>query len=145
MRNRIDLYSRVSVAIVLAMLTSQLLVQEVFLGYSPRVRTDLADRVVETSLAMVNFDNYRTMFSKNREAETAIAQSPEEALEQLAKVPYKKTLISGVYAKETGNAHLTRINVQEIDWVSVDYQKRDGTIITVEIPRGGQKPEPGLY
>ena len=147
MRNRIDLYSRVSVAIVLALLTSQLLVQEVFLGYSPRVRPDLADRVVETTLALVNFDNYRNFF--NREERTdytkALANNENEAREQLDRVSFQPTVIKGVYAKETGNAYMTRINVYEIDWVTVDYQRKDGSMIKLEIPRGTDTPPPGMF
>ncbi|MBI4136812.1 hypothetical protein HY469_02005 [Candidatus Roizmanbacteria bacterium] len=147
MRNRIDLYSRVSVAIVLALLTSQLLVQEVFLGYSPRVRPDLADRLVETTLTLVNFDNYSNIF--NRDSGTdytkALASNENEAIEQLDHVPFQSTVIKGVYAKETGNAYMSRINVHEVDWVTVDYQRKDGSMIKLEIPRGTQPPPPGLF
>ena len=145
MRNRIDLYSRVSVAIVLALLTSQLLVQEVFLGYSPRVRTDLADRVVETSLAMINFDNYRNFFRRDSNIESTLAQNEAEAHDQLDKISFKPTVIKGVYARETENAVETRINIPEIDWIEIDYQKKDGSTVKVKIPRGTDTPPPGLF
>ena len=149
MRNKIDLYSRISVAIVLAFLTSQLLVQEVFLSYSPSIRPDLADRVVETSLAFVNIDNYRNFFAGQREERTdfsaTLASNETEALDHLGQVNFTPTIIRGVYAKETGNAALYRINVKEIDWVEIFYEKKDGTIERIKIPRGTQPPPPGMF
>ena len=144
MRNKIDLYSRISIAIVLAFLTSELLVQEVFLARSPQIRTDFADRVVETSLAFVNVDNYASLF-QGKGFFNHDPQSPGSIEDSLADAPLLPTAIKGVYAKETENASHVDIFYDEVDWVEIFYEKKDGTIEKIKIPKGTQPPPPGLF
>jgi hypothetical protein len=144
MRNKIDLYSRISIALVLAFLTSELLVQEVFLARSPNIRPDFSDRLVETSLAFVNIDNYRSLFQGNgffRKDEN----SPRLIEENLASKPFIQTGIKGVYARETEKAKQTEIVYDEIDWVEIFYETKSGTMEKIKIPRGTEPPPPGLY
>lgn len=144
MRNKIHIYSRISLAIVLAFLTSELLVQEVFLAETPRIRQDLADRVVNTSLAFVNIDNYRNLFQGQGFFQKD-PNSPQSIRDSLAKTPLNPTAIKGVYAKETDNAEQIEIIYDEVDWVQMTYVKKDGTTEIIQIPAGTEPPPPGLY
>ena len=144
MRNRIDLYSRISVAIVLAFITSQLLVQEVFLAHSPNIRPDIADRVVETSLAFINIDNYIAFF-KGNDFGPRDPSSPGNIQRNLAEQTLQPTAIKGVYAKENEYARHTEIIHDEIDWIEIFYERKDGTIEKIRIPRGTEPPPPGLF
>ena len=148
MKNKIDFYSRITIGLVLALLTSQLLVKEVFLGYTPRIRPDLADIVVEKTLTLVNIDNYLALF-RGKPTELpqtgTIAKTPAQAKQELAKVPFKPTIVKGVYAKETADASLIEMRFSEVEWVKVKYQKKDGTIIDLNIPKGTQPPPAGMF
>jgi len=143
MKNKIDFYSKITIAIVLALLTSQLLVKEVFLGYSPRIRSDLADVVMEKGLALINIDNYLALFKGK--SGSNLAKSEEEAKKELEKVSLKATLVKGVYAKETENAAFIEVNMNEVSWVEIPYQKASGETIMLRIPQGTKPPAPGLF
>lgn len=145
MRNRIDLYSRISVAIVLAFLTSQLLVQEVFLAKSPNIRRDFSDRLVETTLALINVDNYIAFFRGEGAFRDGDPSSPGQIQKDLAEKPFQPTAIKGVYAKETDYAKETEIVYDEVEWIEIFYQKKDGSIEKIKIPNGTAPPPPGLF
>ncbi len=143
MKNKIDFYSKITIAIVLALLTSQLLVKEVFLGYSPRIRPDLADVVMEKGLALINIDNYLALFKGK--SGSNLAKSEEEAKKELEKVSLKATLVKGVYAKETENAAFIEVNMNEVSWVEIPYQKASGETIMLRIPQGTKPPASGMF
>lgn len=143
MKNKIDFYSKITIAIVLALLTSQLLVKEVFLGYSPRIRSDLADVVMEKGLALINIDNYLALFKGK--SGSNLAKSEEEAKKELEKVSLKATLVKGVYAKETENAAFIEVNMNEVSWVEIPYQKASGETIMLRIPQGTKPPASGMF
>lgn len=137
----IRIYSKVAVALVAAVLTSQLLVREVFLGYTPRVRTDLADRLVERSIALINLDRYPPFnrgTTRPRIADTATLA------EQFATLP-ARAIIPGVYAKEIEGASYTEIHFEQIDWVEIQYRRKNGMIETIKIPRGTAPPPEGIF
>lgn len=148
MKSKIDFYSKITIALVAALLTSQLLVREVFLGYSPRIRPDIADVLVEKSLALINIDNYLAFFrgkpSSLPETEQP-AKTAQQAKQELAQIPFKETLIKGVYAKETEDAVLTEVKFEEVDWIDVSYQRASGEVTTIRIPKGQTPPPPGLF
>lgn len=145
MMNKFHIYARITVALVAALLTSQLLVQEVFLGATPNVRPDVADRLVEKSLALINVDNYIAFFRGKNNQSNTIAKNEEDAKNKLKSVGFQPTLVKGVYAKEIQNAALFEIRIPEVDWVPVSYTKADGEVIQLYIPRGEQPPPPGLF
>ncbi|MBI4129870.1 hypothetical protein HY468_00990 [Candidatus Roizmanbacteria bacterium] len=147
MFRRFEPYSKILIALVLALLTSQLLVREVFLGYSPALRPDIADRFVETALALINVDNYLAFF-RGRENQTPLplgAPTPTpNILDQLAAIPPRQ-IVKGVYAKETEDVAYTEIHYNEIEWVNYPYRRNDGTQVTIQVPRGQQAPPAGLF
>lgn len=148
MKTKIDFYSRITIALVAALLTSQLLVREVFLGYSPRIRPDLADVLVERSLALINIDNYLAFFRGKPETlpETGkLAKTPEQARQELAGIPFRETFIKGVLAKETDNASLIQVTMDEVEWVEIPYSRANGELTTIKIPKGQAPPPPGLF
>ena len=142
----ISRYSKILVAFVLAIVASELLVKEVFLGYSPQVRPDLADHVVERSMALINTDNYIAFFSgenrppSKREQKENIAQY-KEVTEQTPAVQ----IVPGVYAKETAEGQYTDVNYHEIQWVEVEYARANGQVEVIKIPAGVEPPPPGLF
>lgn len=146
MFKRLEPYSKILIALVAALLTSQLLVREVFLGYSPTVRTDLADRLVERSLALVNIDRYLALFRGNQQPPGVPGQiTPVPSFrDRLAAIPPRQ-LVKGVYAKESDEGALTEVRFYEIEWEFVPYQKRDGTTVTIKVPKGQAPPPPGLF
>lgn len=130
-------YARIMVAILLAFLASEIMVKEVFLGYTPQVRPDLANRVVDSTLALVNIDSYRAWIN----GETRQERINRLALEQ---ENYTNTITPGVYAKETSTASELYINVEEVEWVTIPYVKKNGETINLNIPAGVEPPPPGL-
>lgn len=133
--SKLHIYARLMAAIVAAILVSNLLVQDVFIGATPNVRTDFADRLVERSLAFINIDNYIAFFGGNRGS-----VDPD-----IAKVPYTPTLVRGVYAKETARTHLTEVRYDEVQWVEVPYVRKSGKTEMIKIPAGTTPPAPGLF
>lgn len=143
----IKTYLRVLVAIIASLLITQFLIREVFLGYSPKIRPDLANNLIEKTLALFNKDTYVTFVEnlkkKDSAKDTQINQSA--ALKELDSKPYVPTIIKGVYAKESTHAVLFEARINEVDWVSVPYTKKDGSIVMINIPVGTQPPSPGLF
>lgn len=138
----IRIYSKVAVALVAAVLTSQLLVREVFLGYTPRVRADLADRLVERSIALINLDRY-PLFNRQREIQRLPADIAS-LTKQFAEMP-ARALVPGVYAKEVDGASYTEIHFEQVDWVEIEYRRKNGERETIKIPRGTAPPPEGLF
>lgn len=146
MFRRFEPYSKIFIALVLALLTSQLLVREVFLGYSPALRLDIADRFVETTLALVNVDNYLAFFRGRDETPLppGVPTPTPGVFDRLAGVPPRQ-IVKGVYAKETDEAAVTEIHYNEIEWVEYPYVRNDGTRVTIRVPKGQQPPPVGLF
>lgn len=137
--SKLHIYTRILVAFVAAILASEFLVREVFISATPNVRHDLADRLVERSLALVNIDNYIAFFRGQQggpSTNIALQHDPE---------PYRPTFIKGVYAKETETESITQVRYDEVEWIDIDYQRADGTVETIKIPRGTNPPPPGLF
>jgi len=130
--NKFHLYTRMTIAIVGALVISEFLIQDVFVASTPRVRPDLADHFVTQTMALINVDNYIAFFSgkKNNNLESS---------------EYKPTIIKGVYAKETEDISLMEVRVDEVDWVQVPYTKKNGTTEMIKIPAGTDAPPPGLF
>lgn len=143
MRNKIDLYSRIAIALVFALLLSNFLNKNVFIASTPKIRPDLADTVVEKTLALVNIDTYLSLF-RGRPTEN-IAKTKDTAKKELAKETLKSTLIPGVYAKETPDASLTEMHFEEVQWQSVPYIRANGEQIMINIPKGSTPPPPGMF
>ncbi len=131
---KFHLYTRITVALVAAILVSEFLVQDVFLGATPAVRPDVADRLVERTLAFVNIDNYTAFFRRDRNRSSDIAS-----------MPFSTTVVRGVYAKENETTSVVQVKVDEVDWIEVPYTRNDGTVIQLRIPRGTNPPPPGLF
>ena len=143
--SKFHLYTRITIALVGALVMSEFLIQDVFVASTPRVRPDLADHLVTQTLALVNIDNYIAFFRGNKNNTTLVASNENDAKEKLKKVPFGPTLIKGVYAKEIENASVIEIRVPEIDWVPVSYTKVNGEVVQLYIPRGEEPPPPGLF
>lgn len=171
---RVDIYSKIVIALVLALLTSELLVKEVFLGYTPKVRPDLADVMVQKTLGLVNIDNYLALFRRKEDTQIAnvppatnrppsfipsiqtqpttapqiqivTPQPPQQTIiNELAQAPLRQ-IVKGVYAKETEDATVTVIEENEIEWQTINYQRADGSVEQIEIPKGVAPPPPGLF
>jgi hypothetical protein len=143
--SKLHMYTRILVAFVGAILVSEFLVRDVFLGATPNVRPDLADRFVERTLALVNVDNYLALFRRGAATTNNIANNTPASGEQSVEEPLRPTLIRGVYAKETSTEVITEIHYEEVQWVDVDYTTKDGTVEKIKIPAGTQPPPPGLF
>jgi len=139
---KIHIVSRVLVALVAALLISELLVRDVFLGYTPTVRADLADRLVERTLATVNIDTYVSYFTDTDNPRPQL--DPDTFKERLAEAP-ATLIVKGVYAKDTQLGTLTEVHYDEIKWNEVDYRRKAGTTQTIRIPEHIQPPPPGLF
>lgn len=151
MRNKIDFYARILIALVVALLSSELLAREVFVGSTPRVRPDLADSLVTKTLTLVNIDNLRNLLRKAPSSPVAVLpksgkiKTAEQAKQELATMPFTPTGIKGVYAKDTEDAGMVEMRLEEVDWVTVFYEQKDGSIIQLRIPRGTNPPPSGLF
>lgn len=131
--NKFHLYTRITIALVAALVMAEFLMQDVFVAGTPRVRPDLADSLVRRTMALINIDNYVAFFRGDRGSDN------------LASSDYQPTIIKGVYAKETEDISLMEVRVDEVDWVEVSYLKKDGTTEMIKIPAGTQPPPPGLF
>lgn len=131
--DRFHLFTRITIAIVGALVMSEFLIQDVFVASTPRVRPDLADHLVTETLALINVDNYMAFFSgKTRD-------------NSIASKDFQPTIIRGVYAKEDSTTSAMQVRVDEVQWTQVPYIKKDGTTIMLKIPSGTQPPPPGLF
>jgi hypothetical protein len=139
---KIHIISKYLAALVAAFLVSELLVRDVFLGYSPTVRPDLADRLVNRTIAFANLDTYINFFSEEDTPPGAI--NFEEFKQQIATLP-RTQIVKGVYAVETDTGTLTEIQFEEIEWQSLEYRRKDGTRVTIRIPKGTSPPPPGAF
>ena len=130
--NNFHKYTRITIALVGALVMAEFLMQDVFVAGTPRVRPDLADHLVNQTMALINIDNYVAFFTGRRNA-------------NIANDPYTPTIVKGVYAQETESTSVLEIRVDEVDWTKVPYTKKDGTTIMLKIPAGTQPPAPGLF
>lgn len=150
---KIDFYSRIAIVLVLALLGSEFLVRQVFLGYSPRVRPDLADVVVEKSLALINLDNYRNLFRRNSTQNIASRPQvssfdpaefqarlgkpvviPQTIMDEVKALP-RIQIAKGVYAQESEKMTLTTINYDEIEWETITYTTKSGNSYRFRVPK----------
>lgn len=130
-------------ALLLAFAVSELLIREVYISYTPRVRPDLASHLKERAIALTKRSTYLALIGKEQRPEP-LRLSPQEKKE-LENKPYSPTFIKGIYAKETANASMVEIKHSEVHWVPISYTKKDGSVITLYIPEGTQPPEAGLF
>lgn len=140
--SKIHIISKFLVAVIAALIISDILVKDVFVGDTPAVRTDVADRLVTRTLAAVNIDTYISFFSDNGNPRPDL--SPETLKDRLANVP-PQTIAKGVYAKESDDGVITEIHYDEIEWQEFPYRKADGTIVSIKVPKGTVPPPPGLF
>jgi len=98
---------------------------------------------MEKGLALINIDNYLALFKGK--SGSNLAKSEEEAKKELEKVSLKATLVKGVYAKETENAAFIEVNMNEVSWVGIPYQKASGETIMLRIPQVTKPPASGMF
>ena len=134
MRGRFHSFTKITIALVAALVTAEFLMQDVFVASTPRVRPDLADHLVEQTLALVNVDNYIAFF-----------RGDNRVPDNIASVSSQPTLIKGVYAKESEDTSVMEVKVNEVEWQDIQYTKKDGSTITLKIPAGTEPPPPGLF
>lgn len=140
--SKLHIITKGAVAFVAALMISEVLVKDVFLGYTPTVRQDVADRLVDRSIAMANLDTYLSYFDDRSKPRPAV--DPQTLIERLAEIPSQQ-IVPGVYAKESDEGYVTEIKYNEITWKDVPYRTNAGMIITIRIPEGTEPPPPGLF
>lgn len=139
---KIHIISKFMVALVGALAISELLVKDVFIGYTPSVRPDLADRLVTRTLAAVNADTYISFFTDRGKPRPSL--DGETLKERLSEVPPQQ-IVAGVYAKESNDGTITEIHYDEIQWIEVPYRRKSGEVVVIKIPKGTVPPPPGLF
>ena len=140
--SKIHLITKGLVAFVAAVMISEFLVDDVFLGYTPTVRTDVADRIVTRSIAAANIDTYLSYFQDKSKPRPSL--DGQTLIQRLAEIPSQQ-IVPGVYAKESDEGSLTEIKYYEIRWKEVPYRRTGGSIETIRIPEGTEPPPPGLF
>jgi hypothetical protein len=138
-KDKLQLYTRITIALVAAIITMEFLQQNVFVASTPRIRPDLADKLVEKSLALINVDSYISFFRDDSDEKKV-----KRLMDSVANVP-KRQIVPGVYAAESEYGVYLEVNEKEINFNSLQYQKKDGSIITLEVPEGMEPPPPGLF
>lgn len=129
--NRLGSYLKIGSSLLMAFFLSTLLIKDVFIGYSPTIRPDLAQYLGDKYL---NKNFYASLFQQNNNSLS------EEMLKRTLK-PISK----GVSASTFNNASYTQYTVNEVEWIAQSLTLSDGRVIKVSYPKGSSPPTAALF
>lgn len=129
---------RIILILFLAIFSSRFFIDNVFLGYTPKIRKNLPQY-----WSMKIMTQYYQLLSrldgsyyKKKKEEEKIFSELKKSLRPIAK---------GVYAASKGNYGYFKINRDEVEWDYVIITLKDGRKIGVRYPKGTTPPLPETF
>lgn len=129
---KIKFYSLILGTMIFSFFVSKILVGQVFLANSPKMRP-LSSIIARINFHPVAFLNNLTNISfRQRNIQN---QQTTAALNSAL-----KSVARGVQASTVGNNSLTVYNIDEVTWVRINYTLKNGKTVIVDYPLGTDPP-----
>lgn len=129
---------KIFLVLLLAFFLSKIFINNVFLGYTPRIRRNLTGY-----WAMTIRTQYYQLLSRLDGSYYKRKQERERIFSELKK--NLKPVAKGVYAASQGNYGYFKINYDEVEWDYVIITLKDGRKIGVRYPKGTAPPLPQSF
>ncbi len=148
---------------VISFFISQLLVSEVFIGKTSRIRPHLGQRFLskvsngaKTIASIGSAFTFKNPFdfkaSQNSVPIQAVSQSgvsfnqinPDESPKELLKDIPLNIVAKGIYRKENAHVNYLLIKEKDVDWTNYELES-NGKKISIQMPRGDEQPTQGLF
>lgn len=134
LKNKVFFYLKLFLILVLVYFVSLVLIKDIFLANSPKIRPDLGgyflakiNNTKENILAKLNFNLFPSFNTSN--------QNRDETTNFLKN--NLKSIAKGVsaYTDENGITHRV-YTLNEVEWEEIKYTLKDGRQVTLKIPKG---------
>lgn len=134
-------YTKILIVLVLGLVAVRILVPEIFLANTPRIKPNLDKYIafrVNNLLERGNNFIARIFNRKSEPSQEQLVQTVQTAEDSLKNIPFKQ-MTKGVYAKSNNNISYTIVRDNEIDWVEYSFDIK-GKQVKIKVPRGEQPP-----
>lgn len=134
-------YTKILIVLVLGLGVVKILVPEIFLANTPRIKPNIDKYIVfRVNKSLENGSSFiaRIFNWKSEPSQEQLAQTVQTAEELLKDIPFKQ-MTKGVYAKSNNNISYTMVRDNEIDWVEYSFDIK-GKQVKIKVPKGEQPP-----
>jgi hypothetical protein len=124
-------YGKIVLVLVFSFLISKLLLNEIFIIQTPKIRPNLGYYLIAkvSNVLKVGTKTLISFFIKEKTPETD---------DMLKDVPLRP-IVKGVYGKSRGNYSYTLIKTNEIEWVEYTFNIH-GKTMKLKVPKGQNPP-----
>lgn len=148
---KINLRIKILLIVLVSYFTSILLIKNVFLANSPRIRPDLSiylaskikntfNRVSDSFASLIRFPQISSLNNLTNQGNSTsnLPMDTKPVVERLKNQPYT-VLTKGVYAQTEGGNTLIEIDTSQIDFIEYTFII-DGKQVKIKIPQGEPTP-----
>lgn len=127
-------YIKIFSIFVITFAATSLLINNVFLGYSPKIRENFPEYIA--SKIGNYFSQIRSIANKSPQKDSS---NDEKAVVEVLKKSLQP-VTKGVRAAQSGNVSYTEYKLNEVEWVVINYILTSGKTISVKYPKGTTPP-----
>ncbi len=129
-------YIKLIVIFFISLIVASSLINNVFLGYTPKIRENWPTYIVNKIKSQFN----NLIASRKNQEEEKPNEIAIETLKQSL-----KPITKGVSAAQNGNISYTKYDLNEVEWTIVTYTLKDGKKISVRYPKGMPVPPQNIF
>ncbi len=161
--NNKQFYIKLIVSMVASFLISQILINEVFIAKSSRIRPRLDQYLFSkvsngaktiaslgSAFTIKNPFNWKTSQTSmpiqtgNQSGQFFDQINPNDSPKNLLKDIPLNNVAKGIYRKENAHVNYLLIKEKDVDWINYELES-NGKKISVQMPRGDEQPTQGLF
>lgn len=131
------LYAKLFGAIILAVIVTKLITNNVFIADTPQIKPNL-DKVIAINLDSLINDNIIARAIKGKPAIAEKVEKHNQLLQQFSNIPFQQ-VSKGVYAKNDDKTVVIEYRFGEADWLEYTFTI-NGKEIKIRVPKDEKPP-----